>query len=325
MPGLSRRAFVTACFALGSAASASSQDVWPSRPIRVVVPSAAGGYDTYARTMAPRLSERLGQSVYIENRAGANGNIGMSEVAHSGDGHTFLFVPNGALTINSSVFKNMPLDTIKDLAPIARAVVVPMIWTTYADGRFKSLSDVIAVARAEPGKIDIDYANPGTGSVNHLVMEAFKQRHNLDMVSVPFIGTPAAQNEVIAGRIPLMVDSLGAAMGHLESKLIRALAVTTRDRAAALPDVPTAIELGLEDREYVGWYAFLGPKDTPPAVVQKFNAAVNAVLADQEVAARIVKLGAQPVQSTPDELRVAMTAERDIWGRVAQQAGLQPK
>ncbi len=275
MPGVSRRLFLAAGFVLSCGASASGQDAWPSRPIRIVVPSAAGGYDTYARIMAPKLSERLGQSVYIENRAGANGNIGMYEVARSSDGHTFLFVPNGALTINSSVFKNMPLDTVKDLAPIARAVKVPMIWITHPDGRFKSLRDVIAQAGAEPGKID--YANPGNGSINHLLMEAFKQRHNLNMVSVPFNGTPPAQNEVIAGRIPLMVDSLGAAMGHLESQRVKALAVTTRDRAATIPDIPTTIELGLEDREYVGWYAFLGPRATAPAVVQKFNTAVNAV------------------------------------------------
>jgi tripartite-type tricarboxylate transporter receptor subunit TctC len=325
MLALSRRAALLA--GLGTllcAAPAVAQEPWPSRPIRIVVPSAAGGYDTYARIMAPKLSEKLGQPVYVENRTGANGNIGMSEVARgAADGHTLLFVASGALTINASVFKNMPVDTVADLAQIARPVTVPMVWVTNNESPFKSLADVIAAARAQPGKID--YANPGNGSLNHLLVEAFKQRHKLEMQPITFNGTPPAQNEVIAGRIPLMVDSIGAAWGHLDSKRLRPLAVTTKARAAALPDVPSVVEQGLEEREYLGWYAFLAPKDTPQAVIDKFNAAVNEVIMDPDVSGRVLKLGAQPHRSTPQEVRAQMIAERDNWAKVARAAGIEPK
>jgi tripartite-type tricarboxylate transporter receptor subunit TctC len=309
---------------LAATQSVTAEEPWPSRPIRIVVPSAAGGYDVYARLMAPKLSERLGQPVFIENRAGVNGNIGMSEVQRSiPDGHTLLFAASGALTINASVFRSMPLDTVEDLTPIARPVTVPMIWVTHPGSRFHRLQDVIDQARANPGKVD--YANPGTGSLNHLLIEAFKQRHKLDMVPIPFNGTPAAQNEVVAGRIPLMIDSLGAGMGHIEGNRVRVLAVTTRERATALPNVASVIEQGLEEREYVGWYAFLAPKGTPPHVIARLNAAVNEIIADAEISGRVLKLGAQPRRSTPEELRATMITERDIWRKVAHTAGLEPK
>jgi tripartite-type tricarboxylate transporter receptor subunit TctC len=274
--------------------------------------------------MAPKLGEKLGQPVYVENKPGANGIIGMSEVQRAApDGYTIMFAHSGALTINASIVKNMPLDTLTDLTPIGKPVTVPMVWVANPDSRFRDLKDVITYARAEPGKID--YANPSNGSLPHLIFEAFKQRHKLDIVAIPFNGTPAAQQEVVAGRIPLMVDSLGAAWGHIDGKRTRVLAVTQKERAAALPDVPTTFELGLEDREYTGWYGMLAPKDLPPAITAKLVAAINATMADPDTAARIMKLGAQPQRSDPDDLRSIMTHEREMLGKIVRAAGLEPK
>ena len=323
MTKLSRRALLAGIGSMPWVASAAAQE-WPARSIRILVPSAPGGYDTYARIMAPKLSEKLGQPVYVENKPGANGIIGMSEVQRAApDGYTIMFAHSGALTINASIVKNMPLDTLVDLSPLGVPVTVPMIWVANPDSRFKELKDIVTVARAEPGKID--YANPSNGSLPHLIFEAFKQRHGLNIVSIPFNGTPAAQQEVVAGRIPLMVDSLGAGWGHIEGKRTRVLAVTQKQRAAALPDVPTTFELGLEDREFTGWYGMLAPKNLPPAIGAKLVAAINATMADADTMARIAKLGAQTQRSGPEELRTLMVAERDMLGKIARGAGLEPK
>lgn len=312
--------------ALGSflcAAPALAQGSWPTRPIRIVVPSAAGGYDVYVRMIAPMLAEQLGQPVVVDNRPGANGNIGMAEVGKSTpDGHTLLFVATGALTVNPNVFKTMPLDTVADLEQIAIPVTVPMIWVTHPESRFKSLKDIVEIARAEPGKID--YANPGSGSLNHLLVEAFKQRHGLDIVPIPFNGTPPAQNEVAAGRIPFMVDSVGAGWALITSNRVRPLAVTTRERAKVLPDVPTVMELGLDEREYIGWYGFLAPKGTPADAIARINAAINKAIADPKITERVIQLGAQPQQSTPEDLRKVMITDRNVWEKVARNAGLEP-
>jgi tripartite-type tricarboxylate transporter receptor subunit TctC len=324
MKTFSRRAVVAGFGAMPFVARSGFAQAWPSRTIRILVPSAAGGYDTYARIMAPEIQKRLGVAVYVENKPGANGIIGMTDMQRSPpDGYSILFAHSGALTINPSIVKNMPLDTETDLAPIALPVTVPMIWSANPGSRFNSLKDVIDAAREAPGKID--YANPSTGSLPHLIFEAFKQRHNLNIVPIPFNGTPPAQQEVVAGRIPLMVDSLGAAWGHIESKRVRVIAVTTKARVAQLPQVPTAIEQGVEDQEFIGWYGYVAPKGTPAEVIGRLNATINEIVQDPDVSARIVKLGAIPQQTTPEDLTRVLVKERDLLGKVARAAGLQPK
>jgi tripartite-type tricarboxylate transporter receptor subunit TctC len=316
-------AVVSFCSILLLGPSVRAEDAaWPTRPIRIVVPSAAGGYDTYARLLAPSLAQRLGQNVFVENRAGAAGNIGMAEVMRTPpDGHTILFAASNAVAVNSSVYKSMTFDPVVDLEPVGVIATVPMVWVTYGSSPFKSLADVVARAKAEPGKLD--YANPGNGTLNHLITEAFNQRNGLKMQPITYNGTPPAENDVIATRVPVMVDSLGVAMGHLTEGRMRALAVTTRERSPMAPEVPTVIELGLEEREFTAWYAFLVPKGTPPQIIAKLSAAINATIAEPIVAERIRAMGARTRESNPAETRAFMISERDNWRTVVRAARIE--
>jgi tripartite-type tricarboxylate transporter receptor subunit TctC len=311
---LPRRSALGLLAALPAAAQARP---WPSRPIRCVVPSAPGGYDTYARIMAPRLSELLGQPVVVDNRPGANGTIGMQEVQRSpADGHTFMLAHVGAIAINTSVYRNMPLDPVEDLAPIAVAVASPLVWVVNPAAPFRTMPDLVARVRAEPGRWR--YALPSSGSINHLVVEDFKRRHGLDLPAVPYRGTPQAQTDVVAGQVPIMLDSLGAGYGHVAGGRFRALAVTSRERSDRLPDAPTMLELGLDAREYVAWYAFMAPKGTPAEVIQRFNQVANQVLGEAATADRLRELGAAPRHTTPEETLAFLRAERADFGAIAR-------
>jgi tripartite-type tricarboxylate transporter receptor subunit TctC len=315
-----RRVLLAAVAGVGGALSTPSlAQSWPTRPIRIVVPSVTGGFDTYARLVAPGLSRLLGQPVVIENRPGANGNLGAAEVGRAvPDGHTLLFASISTMTINSSVYRSMPLDPVDDLAAVALGTTSPMVWVCNPGSGLRSMQDVIDRARAEPGKLD--YALPSPGTINHLIVEAFKQRHGLQITAVPYRGTPPAQIDVIAGQVPLMVDSVGAGVGHILAGRLRPLALTARERSPLLPELPTVIELGLEDQDYVAWYAFAAPKATPPPIVERLNGAINAVLAEPEVSGRIRQLGAEPRGGSPDEMHAFMVAERAKWGRIARAA-----
>ena len=221
-------------------------------------------------------SEILGVPVVVENKPGANGNVGMQEVQRAApDGHTILFAAIGSLSINVSVYRGMPLDPVEDLAAVACPVTSPMVWVANPESGPRSLGELVERARAAPGKLD--YALPSAGTINHLIVEGFKLRHGLDIPAVPYRGTPPAQLDVVAGRVPVMVDSLGAGWGHINGGRLRALAVTSRERSPRAPEVPTAIELGLDATDYVAWYAYMAPKATPPELVAKLNAAINRV------------------------------------------------
>ena len=290
---------------------------WPSRPIRLLVPSAAGGYDTYARLMAPRLAELLGQPVVIDNRPGANGNIGMAEVQRSPpDGHVLLFGHIGAITINTAIYRNMPLDPVEDLAPISVAVTSPLVWVVNPASPFQDMVGLVARVRAEPDRWH--YANPSSGSINHLLVEDFKLRHGLVMPGVPYRGTPQAQMDVVSGQVPIMVDSLGAGWGHVSAGRVRALAVTGAERSERLPAVPTMLELGLDARPIVAWYAFMAPLATPRGVIQRMGDAVNTVLREEALIGRLRELGAAPRITTADDAASFMRAERANWGAVAR-------
>ena len=305
-------------FGLFAALPAAAQTrSWPSRAIRCVVPSAAGGYDTYARIMAPRFSELLGQPVVVDNRPGANGTIGMQEVQRSpADGHTVMLAHVGAITINTSVYRDMPLDPVEDLAPVAVAVSSPLVWVVNPGAPFRTMPELVARARAEPGRWR--YALPSSGSINHLVVEDFKLRQELDLPAVPYRGTPQAQTDVVAGQVPIMLDTVGAGYGHIAGGRVRALAVTSRERSERLPDVPTMLELGLDAREYVAWYAFMVPKGTPDEVVQRFNQVVNQVLGEAATVSRLRDLGAAPRHTTPAEALAFLRAERAAFGAIAR-------
>jgi tripartite-type tricarboxylate transporter receptor subunit TctC len=320
---LTRRAALATMAALPAAAQPRPEArSWPSRSLRCIVPSATGGYDTYARIMAPRLSELLGQPVVVDNRPGANGTIGMQELQRSpADGHTFMLAHVGAITINTSIYRNMPLDPVEDLAAIAVAVTSPLVWVVNPATPFHSMPELVARVRAEPDRWR--YALPSSGSINHLVIEDFKRRHRLDLPAVPYRGTPQAQMDVVGGQVPIMLDSLGAGYGHIAGGRFRALAVTSRERTERLPEVPTMLELGLDAREWVAWYAFLAPKATPPEVIQRYNAVISQVLAEPLTVERLRNLGAAPRQTTPAETLAFLRAEQAEFGAIARAGEIQ--
>lgn len=300
----------------------AQQRAWPSRPIRCIVPSAAGGYDTYARFMAPRLAELVGQPVVVDNKPGANGNIGMQELQRSPpDGHTIMFGHIGAITINTAIYPSMPLDPVADLAAVAVAVTSPLVWVVNPETPFRSMPELVARVRAEPGQWR--YALPSSGSINHLVIEDFKIRHGLDMPAVPYRGTPQAQMDVVSGQVPIMLDSLGAGYGHIAGGRFRPLAVTSRERSPRLPDVPSMVELRLDAREYVAWYAFMAPKETPSEIVARLNETVNQVLAEPATIARLRDLGASARQSTPAESLAFMREEQRTFAAIARAGNIQ--
>jgi tripartite-type tricarboxylate transporter receptor subunit TctC len=307
----------TALGLLAALPAAAQTRPWPSRALRCIVPSAAGGYEVYARLLAPRLSELLGQPVVVDNKPGANGTIGMQELQRSPpDGYTFMFAHVGAISIGTSVYPNMPLDPVEDLASIAVAVTSPLVWLVNPSTPFRSLADMVARVQAEPGAWR--YALPASGSIPHLVMEDFKRRHRLDLPAVPYRSTPQSLTAVIAGEVPIVLDSLGASSGHVAGGRLRALAVTSRDRAERLPEVPTVLEAGLDEREWVAWYAFMAPKGTPPGAIQRLNAVINQTLQEAPTVARFRDLGASPRITTPAETLEFIRAEKADFGTIAR-------
>jgi tripartite-type tricarboxylate transporter receptor subunit TctC len=272
--------------------------------------------------MAPKISEILGQPFIIENKPGANGNIGMQEVQRSSpDGHTILFAAVGSLTINGSVYNNMPFDPVEELAAVACPVISPMVWNVFPGSGINSMADLVARAKADPGKMD--YALPSAGTINHLIVEAFKMRHGLDIPAVPYRGTPPAQMDVMAGRVPVMVDSLGASWNHINDGRLRPIAVTSAERSPRAPSVPTVMELGLEDRPFVAWYGFLVPKMVDRGIVNALNSAVNNVVAAEDFKDRLRDLGATSQTMTPDQCLEFMRSERKKWGDIARSARIE--
>lgn len=302
---------------LATAPAVAQKSDYPNRRLRLLVPSAAGGYEVYARILAPRLAELLGQPVVVDNKPGANGIIGMQEVQRSApDGYTFMFAHVGAISIGISIYPNMPLDPVDDLASISVAVTSPLVWVVTPSLPFKTMPEFIAKAQAEPGQWR--YGLPASGSIPHLVAEDTKIRHRLDMPAVPYRSTPQSLLAVINGEVPITVDSLGASAGHIAGGKLRALAITSRERSPRLPDVPTMMELGLDKREWVAWYAFMAPKGTPDEIVQRLNGAINQALQEEAIANRIRDLGASPRTTTPDETLAFIAQERTDFGAIAK-------
>ena len=298
-----------------SPALAQGRD-WPNRRLRLVVPSAAGGYEVYARILAPRLAELLGQPVVVDNKPGANGIIGMQEVQRSPpDGYTFMFAHVGAISIGSSIYPNMPFDPVDDLQSISVAVTSPLVWVVNPALPLRTMPEFIARVQAEPG--NWRYGLPASGSIPHLVVEDTKIRHKLDMPAVPYRSTPQSLMAVISGEVPVTLDSLARVPGTSRAGSCARWPSPLRERSERLPDVPTMLELGLDPREWVAWYAFMAPKGTPDEIIQKLNAAINQALREEAIAARIRELGASPRITTPAETLTFIRAERADFGAIA--------
>ncbi|NTF34192.1 Bug family tripartite tricarboxylate transporter substrate binding protein [Rhizobium skierniewicense] len=312
-------ASVVSAFVLGGTAQAQT---YPARAITLVVPFAAGGStDVVARVIAQKMSEDLGQQVIVENIAGAGGNLGADRVARAEpDGYTILMGTVATHALNPLILKTKPYDPEKDFAPISLLVVVPNVLVVNPQLPVKNVAELIALLKAEPDKYA--YASSGNGTPLHLSGELFKSMTGVSMQHVPYKGSGPALNDLLGNQVSIMFDNLPSSSGHIKSGTLRALGVTTAERASSFPDVPTIAET-VPGYETYTWNALFGPKGTPKEAVDRLNAAAKKALADPAVAARMADFSAKIVGSTPDELKTHVATEIAKWEPVVKNANVQ--
>ncbi len=305
---------------LGQSLTAHAQD-YPSRPIRIVVPYAAGGStDILSRIMAQKLTARVGQSVLIENKPGANGVIGSEAVVRStADGYTFLMMTNGQ-TINVGLNSKLPFDTERDLVPVINVASMPNAILVHPSQPMKTTGELIEFARANPGKLS--YSHAGVGSPQHLTGELFKLVTKTNIVGVPYKGGGPAVADAVAGQVQVVVAGVPAISQHVSSGRLRALAVTSLDRSALLEGVPTVAESGYPGFDANFWIAIVAPRGVPSEAIQRLNAEANAVLKDMDIAKQFAVQGASPVGGTPAALGVFIKNDIEMWKRVIREANV---
>jgi tripartite-type tricarboxylate transporter receptor subunit TctC len=308
-----------AALALGTAAQAQS---YPAKPIRLVVPFTPGGVtDTSGRLIAEQLSKRLGQQVIVDNKPGASGNIGTQMVsAAEPDGYTLLLGFDGTLVINPHVFPKVGFDTVKDFAPIGKIGDAVLILVAHPGVAAKSLKDVIALSKTQPG--GLSYGTSGTGGTPHIAGELLKQRTGANLTHIPYKGGGQAMTDVLGGNIPLVYTAIAGAIPHVKSGKLHAVAVSSAKRASSLPDVPTFIENGVSDFESNSWVALLAPAKTPKPIVDKLNAELNAVLSDPEVRERLNGMGISATPGTPDKFGEEIKRDLARYGVVVKAANI---
>ncbi len=308
-------------FAILAACNGARADDYPSHPIRLVVPlPAGGGNDLLARIVAPKLSERLGAPVVVDNRAGAGGTIGSDLVAKAPpDGYTILMGYIGSHGTNPAVAK-LPYDAVKDFAPISLIAQSQNVVAAHPSLGVTTMSALIALAKAKPG--ELDFATAGTGTATHLAGELLKQMAHIDMVAVPYKGAAPAIADTASGQVKLMFPSLLTASPFIQSGKLVALAVTGAQRSPLLPDVPTVADSGLAGYEVVQWYGLLAPAHTPPHIVQRLNQMSIEVMRTPEIEAAVRQQGAEVVTSTPDAFGAYIAAEIAKWTKLVQATGL---
>jgi tripartite-type tricarboxylate transporter receptor subunit TctC len=307
---------------LAASALAPAQDTYPSRPIKLVVPYAAGGpADMLARTVAEKLATRLGQPVVVDNRGGAGGHLGGEQVARApADGYTLMLgtiAHNGA----AKLYKNLRYDPVTELQPVILLAESPSVLVVGPKLQARSVGELLAMARAEPGKLT--YGSAGNGSAMHMAAELFKYQTRIEYTHVPYKGGAPAMADLLGGQIDMLFESLGTAHPYIKAGKIRPLAVTGSTRSPSLPDVPTVAEAGVAGYSSVPWYTISVARGVPPAIVNKLNAEINAVLRLPEVAQRWDALGIMPLGGTPADAVRRNLAETVKWNAVITAAGLQ--
>lgn len=322
------RSLVTAIFAAGLAfalPAVASADQFPSRTIHLIVGFAPGGInDIVARLIAPKISEALGQSVIVENRAGAGGTIGAEQVARAEpNGYTLLLGSVSNLAMASALYKDLPYDATKDFAPVALVAASPNIMVVNPEFPVHSVKDLIKLAKEKPGTIN--YASAGIGTSNHLTVELLKAMTGLNIVHVPFKGDAPAVTAVLANQIPMMFPTLPVALPYIKSGKLRAVAVSSAKRTPLLPDVPAVAESdGLAAFAVSVWVGIVAPPKTPQPIISKLSAAVHKAMAAPDVREHLATLGAEPAADTPAEFARYIASETAQWSRVARSANLTP-
>lgn len=305
----------------GASPSASAQ-TWPARPVTIVVPWPAGGApDVLARSVAQDFAGRFGQPFVVDNRSGANGNIGAAAVARAvPDGHTLMITTNGPITNNTLLYRSMPFNPVTDLTPIALLAELPLVITTRSQMPYRSLEELITHAKANPGRVNC--GTPPPGSTAHLAVELLMHRTGIRLNLIPYRGSAPLTNDLLAGAVDMAIDLVTTHLPHIRAGTLRALGVTTATPIAQLPEVPPVQAQGVPDYRATGWISLLGPARLPEEVIGRLNAASNAYLALEETRALLPSLGLAPLGGTPTDLTRRMAAEVAQWRPVIQAANI---
>jgi tripartite-type tricarboxylate transporter receptor subunit TctC len=317
---VTRRAFTIGMACAAAAPALTRAQAYPQRPITIVVAFAAGGNnDLRARQLSMLVGPMLGQSVIVENKPGAAGNIGHAYVARANpDGYTLAIGAMGPLAVNASLYPNLGFDPLKDFTPVVLIEKAPLVLVTRADKPFKSVKDVVQAAKASPGKLSI--GNAGAGGAHHLSGELFKQAAGIDMIAVPYKGGGPAATALLAGETDMMFEQTYAALPSIQAGKTRALAVTSAHRLPSLPDVPTMTELGYPQVVVSNWLGLIGPKGMPADVVAKLNATFNKALAMPDMREKITGPGNEVGGGTPAEFASFIAAENRRWAALVKSA-----
>ena len=299
----------------------AAAQAYPDKPIRVIVPVPAGGTpDVVARMVAPGLSTLLGQQLVIDNRGGAGGLIGAELAAKAvPDGYTVFFSSPGSLTILPHLQKQVAYDTLRDFAPISLVSIGPFLLITHPSVPARTVKELIALARAEPGKLN--YASAGNGAANHLAMELFKSMAGVNITHVPYKGAPQAVTDLIGGSVNLMFNSIPPVLQHIKTGRLRLLAVASAKRSPQLPDVPTVSEAGVPGYEAITWFGLLAPAKTPKAIIVRLNDVMVKVVHAPDLKSQLEIQGYDPVGSSPEEFAAFIRAESEKYAKVVKFSG----
>jgi tripartite-type tricarboxylate transporter receptor subunit TctC len=318
-----RRVLRLSALAAAALARPAFAQAWPVRPIRFVVPFPAGGTtDLIARIIGQWLGEHLGQPIVVENKAGGGTNIAVQSVVNAApDGYTMLFTV-ATNAINPSLFKSLPFDFQRDIAPVAGLAELPLVMEVTPSLPARNIAELVAYAKANPGKIS--FASFGARTISHLAIELFRSQTGVNVLHVPYLGGAPMVTDLLAGRVQAGVDAMPNSLPHIRSGGVRALALLSAKRSPALPDLPTAGET-LPGFEVTTWSGVGVPAATPTAIIERLSREINAGLADPGVQKRFAEVGALPLRYTPDEMRAMIARDQEKWARVVKRAGIEPQ
>jgi tripartite-type tricarboxylate transporter receptor subunit TctC len=319
-----RRYLLAGAAALSAAPGGARAQTWPTRPVRVIVPFQPGGStDIFARLAAQKLTEHFGKQFYIENIAGATGNVGTAQAARAApDGHTLL-IAFSSYVVNPTLFAKLPFDPDKDLAPVTLAVSAPNVLTVNPSLPARNLSELVALIKSNPGKYT--YTSGGVGTQGHLLGEMLRLSQALDIVHVPFNGAAPAIASAMAGHTPIAWSTIASAAQALEAGQLRPLAVASKTRSQLLSDVPTTAEAGYPDIQGDSWVGLLAPAGTPNEIIRAVQREISGIIALPDVRERLPTLGFEAVASTPEEFASRIKIETEMWGRVIRAANIKPE
>jgi tripartite-type tricarboxylate transporter receptor subunit TctC len=318
--GILQSLLLSAVLALGAAPAAMAQ-AYPAKPIKILVGFAPGGaMDIVARTLAPKISASAGQPVIVENKPGAGSNIAIRALIDSApDGYTVMLVANG-LAANPALYQPAPFDAERDVAPVALVARLPVVVAANAKSEISSLAKLVEAAKARPGTVL--YGSPGNGSTPHLAVELFARAAGIMLQHVPYKGGSPAINDVLGGQLPLVAVNAVEVLPHVKAGRLKVLAALSAERVSTLPDAPTIAESGYKGFEASVWHAFIAPRGTPPAVVEKLSAEVRKALAAPDVRERLAALGAEVSPSGPEELGALIRLETERYGKLIREANI---